>query len=85
MGHRKKSRVSHLAKLTPKQVRDIRSRAAIGESQALLAKLFKVSITAISLLLSGKTYRHVSQSSSSTKGEPIDGRVPTSHTEDASE
>jgi len=54
---------SHRAKLTPKQVRQIRKLYKKDRkrwSQSALAKMFQVSQSAISFLLNGTTYKRVS-------------------------
>ena len=55
----KKNSVSHLAKLTPRQVRWVRSQFASGKSMRCIAKKLSVSQTAVSFLICGKTYTHV--------------------------
>ncbi len=47
------------AKLTSASIPEIRSRAAVGESQRSIARSFCVSRTAIRDVLSGKNWRHI--------------------------
>lgn len=48
-----------VSKLTTAKVREIRRRFAEGESQGQLGKAFDVNQTTISLIVRGKTWRHV--------------------------
>ena len=52
-------KVSHLAKLTPKQVREIRKRRSCGEPKSKLAREFKVSESTIYQVAAGNVYKQV--------------------------
>ena len=56
---RKLKLVSHLAKLTPTDVRRIRKLHTKGTGQNALAVLFKVSQRTINQLVNRRTYRNV--------------------------
>lgn len=49
----------HQAKLTNKQILEIRKRAAMGENQYDLATAFGVSQTNISMIVTRKTWKHI--------------------------
>jgi predicted transcriptional regulator len=53
--------VSWLAKLTPKQVRKAFQLKRKGWSQARISEHFGISTAAVSMLLQGKTYKHVNR------------------------
>ena len=52
-------KLSHLARLTPGQVRKVRKMHKQGVQQNVIAERMQVSQAAITMLLSGKTYRGV--------------------------
>ncbi len=58
--HVRRGERHHAARLTAAQVRDIRHRASLGESQRLLASDFGVSRSNIGLIVTGKTWRAAS-------------------------
>ena len=53
------SKVSHLAKLTPRQVRWARAAHALGKTNKHNAETLRASLTSVSFLLTGKTYTNV--------------------------
>lgn len=59
MTYKTPSKVSHLARLTPQQVRWARAQHVAGVASKSIAAKLKASKTAISFLLSGKTYTNV--------------------------
>lgn len=58
-GHNKRRLVSHLARLTPRQVRQARRLLNTGHMQADVAARLGVSQSTISNLEWGKTYKRV--------------------------
>jgi hypothetical protein len=57
--NRRKKIVSHLAKLTVRQVRWARKARANGMTHKCIMDKLGVSSTAVSFMLAGKTYIHV--------------------------
>lgn len=49
----------HKAKLTPEKVREIRRRAAAGETRAALAREFGISHTAATYIVTRRNWKHV--------------------------
>lgn len=59
MGTRPRGERHHFATLTTEQVREIRRRAAKGEEPKVLANELKASFAAVSAIVAGRTWKHV--------------------------
>jgi hypothetical protein len=55
----RKGALHHFAKLTEDAVREIRRRAACGEPQTALAKEYTLSGGSVSMIVNGKTWKHI--------------------------